>query len=164
MDAFVALAVSICSGVVVSLITLWLAGRQRARHEKQAEATRRKAVLAGIGRELQWNRSATRTTLDASNAHYMIGRLASVAFERHGSELATIAPDSVALVFEHYSRVGTVREGIRSFTGPPGRDAEEKLRLQWIELSDQARVEVTNSATRALKSLGLPLELEHAKE
>ena len=155
MAEFVALAVSIFSGVVVSLVTLWLAGWQRARHEKHAEATRRKAVLAGIGRELQWNRSATRTTLDASNAHYMIGRLASVAFERHGSELATIAPNSVAAVFEHHSRVGAVREGIRSFVGPPGREADEKLRLQWIKLSDQARVEVTNPATKALKSLGL---------
>ena len=164
MDAFVALVVSICSGVVVSLITLWLAGRQRARHEKHVEATRRKAVLAGIGRELQWNRTATRTTLDASNAHYMIGRLASVAFERHGSELATIAPGSVAPVFEHYSRVGTAREGIRAFAGPPSRAADEKLRLQWIELSDQARVEVTNSATKALNSLGLPLELQRSNE
>lgn len=164
MDEFIAFAVATFSGVVVSLVTLWLAGRQRARHDRRAEATRRKAVLAGIGRELQWNRSATRTTLDASNAHYMIGRLATVAFERHGSELAMIAPDSVAPVFEHYSRVGTVREGIRTFAGPPGREADEKLRLQWIELSDQARVEVSNSATKALGSLGLPLELQHSNE
>ena len=164
MDAFVTLAVSTCSGVVVSLITLWLAGQQRARHEKHLEATRRKAVLAGIGRELQWNRTATRTRLDANNAHYMIGRLASVAFERHGSELATIAPDSVAPVFEHYSRVGTVREGIRAFTGPPSREADENLRLEWIELSEQARVEVTNSATKALNSLGLPRELQQSKK
>ena len=28
-------------------------------------------------------------------------------------------------------------------------------------MSDKARVEVSNSATRALKSLGLPLELLH---
>ena len=87
-----------------------------------------------------------------------------MAFERHGSELATIAPDSVAPVFEHYSRVGTVREGIRAFAGPPSREADEKLRLQWIELSDQARVEVTKSATEALISLGLPLELQQSKE
>ena len=161
MDEFIALAGSIFSGVIVSLVTLWLAGRQRGRHERQAEATRREAILAGIGRELQWNRSATRTRLDATNAHYMIGRLATVAFERHGSELAMIAPDSVAAVFEHYSTVGTVREGIRIFAGPPGREANEELRLQWIQLSEQARVDVSNSATKALKSLGLPLELQH---
>ena len=165
MDELIALAVSVFSGVmagvIVSLVTLWLAARQRAGEERRAEATRREAILAGIGRELQWNRSATRTTLDATNAHYMIGRLATVAFERHGSELATIAPDSVAVVFEHYSTVGTVREGIRIFAGPPGREADEKLGRLWIEMSDKARVEVSNSATRALKSLGLPLELQH---
>ena len=44
---------------------------------------------------MQWNRIATRGALDASNAHYMIGSLATIAFERHGSELATIAPNSV---------------------------------------------------------------------
>ena len=81
------LTVPTVSGVIVSLVTLWLAARQRARDERRAEETRRKAVLAGIGRELQWNRLAT-TTLDAGNAHYVVGRLASVAFERHGSELA----------------------------------------------------------------------------
>lgn len=161
MEEFADFALTVSSGVVVSLITLWLAGWQRARHERHEEAARRKAVLAGIGRELQWNRSATRTTLDASNAHYMIGRLATVAFERHGSELAAIAPQSVAPVFEHYSRIGTVKEGIRTFTGPPGWEADEKLRLQWIELSEQARVEVSNSATKALNSLGLPLEPQH---
>ena len=111
MDELIALAVSVFSGVIagviVSLVTLWLAARQRAGEERRAETTRREAILAGIGRELQWNRSATRTTLDATNAHYIIGRLATVAFERHGSELATIAPDSVAVVFEHYSTVGT---------------------------------------------------------
>ena len=44
---------------------------------------------------------------------------------------------------------------------PPSREAGEKLRLQWIELSGQARVEVSNSTTKALNRLGLPLELEH---
>ena len=151
------------AGVIVSLVTLWLAARQRVGEERRAEAMRRKAILAGIGRELQWNRSATRTTLDTTNAHYEIGWLATVALERHGSELATIAPDSVAVVFEHYSTVGTVREGIRIFAGPPGRETDEKLRLQWIEMSsDKARREVSDSATRALKSLGLPLELQHS--
>ena len=145
------------SGVIVSLVTLWLAGRQRAEQERRAEAKRREAILAGIARELQWNRTATRA-LEASNAHFKIGSLATVAFERHGSELAAIAPDSVELVFRHYATVGTAREGIRSLAAPPGREADEKLRRQWIDLSDQARTGVSNSATEALKSLGLPLE------
>lgn len=148
---------SIMSGVIVSLVTLWLAGRQRARQERRAEAKRRKAILTGFGRELQWNRTATRE-LDASNAHFKIGSLATVAFERHGSELAAIAPDSVELVFRHYAAVGTAREGIRSLAAPPGREADDKLRRQWIDLSDQARTGVSNSATDALKSLGLPLD------
>ena len=161
MDEFIASVFSILSGVssgvIVSLITLWLAGRQRAKQENQAEESRREAILAGIGRELQWNRTATRGVLDAGNSHYMIGSLATVAFERHGSELATIAPDSVELVFKHYSTVGTAREGIRSLAALPDRDADETLRRQWIELSDQARVGVSNSATEALKSLGIAL-------
>jgi len=157
MDAFIALILSILSGVIVSLVTLWFAGRQHARQETRADARRREAILSAIGRELQWNRIATRTTLDASNAHYMIGRLSTVAFERHGSDLTIIAPDSVELVFKPYSTVGMVREGIRVFAGPPDSDAEKELRLQWIELSDQARPEVSNSATEALKRLGLPL-------
>ena len=148
---------SIMSGVIVSLVTLWLAGRQRARQERRAEAKRRKAILTGFGRELQWNRTATRE-LDASNAHFKIGSLATVVFERHGSELAAIAPDSVELVFRHYAAVGTAREGIGSLAAPPGREADDELRRQWIDLSDQARTGVSNSATDALKSLGLPLD------
>ena len=158
MDEFIALALSILSGVIVSLVTLWLASLQRARQERRTEEKRREAVLAGIGRELQWNRIATRGVLDAGNAHYMVGRLSTIAFERHGSELATIAPDSVEPVFRHYSTVGKVREGIRVVAGPPGHDPDERLRLQWIELSKQASTGVSNSATEALKSLGLPLE------
>ena len=159
MDEFIALVLSVLSGVIVSLVTLRLAGWQRDRQERRTEARRREAILAGIGRELQGNRTATRGELDASNAHYKIGSLATVAFERYGSELATIAPDSVELVFEHYSMVGTAREGIRGFAAPPGREADEELRRQWIDLLDQARTGVSNSATEALKSLGLPLEL-----
>ena len=158
MDEFFALILSILSGVIVSLVTLSLAGWQRARQESRAEARRREAILTGIGRELQWNRIATRRTLDASNAHYMIGRLSTVAFERHGSDLMTFAPDSVEVVFKHYSTVGMMREGIRAFAGPPGSDAEEGLLRQWIELSDEARTGVSNSATEALKSLGWPLQ------
>lgn len=145
------------SGVIVSLVTLWLAGRQRAGQERRAETKRREAILAGIGRELQWNRTATRT-LEASNAHFRIGSLATVAFERHGSELAAIAPDSVELVFRHYATVGTAREGIRSLAAPPGRDADETLQRQWNDLSDRARTGVHNSAAEALNSLGLPMQ------
>ena len=61
MDELIALAVSGFSGVIAGVIvTLWLAARQRAGEERRAEATRREAILAGIGRELQLNRSATR--------------------------------------------------------------------------------------------------------
>ena len=77
MDEFIALVLSIVSGVIVSLVTLWLAGRQKARQERRTEEKRREAVLAGIGRELQWNRTATRGVLDAGNAHYMVGRLSA---------------------------------------------------------------------------------------
>ena len=124
---------------------------------------RREAVLAGIGRELQWNRSAARGALDAFNAHYMVARLATVAFERYGSELATIAPGDEP-VFKHYSRVGTIREGIRIAAGMPDRGEDENLRRQWIGLSSQASVEVSNPATRALKTLGLPLESEEGTD
>ena len=41
MDEFIALPLSILSGVIVSLVTLWLAGRQKARQERQTEARRR---------------------------------------------------------------------------------------------------------------------------
>ena len=162
MDEIIAFVGTIASGVIVgvivSLISLWLAARQRAGHERRAEAARREAVLASIGRELQWNRSALRSEVDASNAHYMIGRLNTVAFERHGSELAKMATDSVAPVFEHYSTVGMVREGIRILAVRPDRKADDELRLQWIRLSEQARADVSNSATKALNSLGLPLD------
>ena len=44
MDELIALAVSVFSGVIagviVSLVTLWLAARQRAGEERRAEATR----------------------------------------------------------------------------------------------------------------------------
>ena len=149
---------SVLSGVIVSLVILWLAGWQRIRQERRTEARRREAILAGIGRELQWNRTSTREVLDANNANYKIGRLATVAFERHGSELAMIAPDSVELVFRHCSTVGTAREGIRSFSAPPGLEADEELRGEWIDLSDQARTRASNSAAEALKSPALPLE------
>ena len=168
MEEFSELAVSVLSGVVsgvvVSLVSLCLQVGNGPGREREAEARRRGAILAGIGRELQWNRSATRGTLDATNAHYMIGKLATVAFQRHGSELATISPDSVEPVFKHYSTVGAVREGIRIVAGMPDRADDDSLRRQWIELSREASVEVSNSATRALKSLGLPLDPHEVTE
>ena len=60
MVEFIALLLSVLSGVIVSLVTLWLAGRQRVRQERRTETRRREAILVGIGRELQWNRTATR--------------------------------------------------------------------------------------------------------
>lgn len=112
---------SLFSGVIVSLITLWQAGRQRAGQERRSG---RNQILAGIGREPQGNRTATRE-LDSSDAHFKIGSLATVAFERRGAELVAIAPDSVDLVFKHYAAVGTAREGIRSLAAPPNREADE---------------------------------------
>ncbi len=88
----------------------------------------------------------------------MIEKQLTVAFERHGSELVMIAPDNVEPVFKHYSTVDTVREGIRVVAGISDREADETLCLQWIQLLNQARVEVSNSAAQALNSLGLPLE------
>lgn len=116
-----AFALTVLAGVIVSLVTLWLAGRQRATQERQAEARRREAVLAAIGRELRWNRVATRGKLQASNAHIMVG------------------------------------EGIRAL-GPPGTHGDEQHRKTWIDLCSQASVDISNSATQALNSLGLPVE------
>ena len=158
LDELIAFVLTILAGVLVSLVTLWLAGRQRTNEETQAEERRRKAVLAAIGAELRWNRTATRGTLDASNAHVMVGTLATVAFERHGADLATIAPDSIEPVFEHYALICRVREGIRAFAGPRGRGASENVRNQWIKLSEDASRGISNSATASLQSLRLPLE------
>ena len=147
MNELTAFVATILSGVVVSLVTLWLAGRQRAKEDTRAEARRREAVLAAIGAELRWNRAATRETLAVGNAHVMVGTLATVAFERHGGDLATIAPDSIEPVFEHYALVGKVREGVRAIAGPPGGDAHERGRGEWIEVRGEASVGVTRSAT-----------------
>ena len=152
-----AFTLTVLAGVIVSLVTLWLAGRQRTNQERQAQARRRTAVLAAIGRELRWNRGATRGELDASNAHVMVGALNTVAFEAHAGELATIAPDSVSAVYEHYGMVGRAREGIRAL-GPPGTHTDPQVRQDWIKVSAEASVAVSNSATAALNSLGLPLE------
>ena len=64
MDEILALVLAILSGVIVSLITLKLAARQRAKDERLAEEPRRGAILAVIGNELRRNRVATRGTLE----------------------------------------------------------------------------------------------------
>lgn len=152
-----AFTLTVLAGVIVSLVTLWLAGRQRAGQERQAEARRRNTVLAAIARELRWNRGATRGELDASNAHVMVGALTTVAFEAHAGELATIAPDSISAVYEHYGMVGRAREGIRAL-GPPGTHTDPQVRQDWIRVCAEASVAVSNSATDALYALGLPVE------
>ena len=75
-----------------------------------------------------------------------------------GADLATIAPDSIESVFKHYALVGKARAGIRALARPPGAAADDRVRVQWIQVCDEASVGVTNSATEALRSLGLPLE------
>lgn len=152
-----AFTLTVLAGVIVSLVTLWLAGRQRARQEHQAESRRREAVLAAIGRELGWNRGATGGQLDARNAHVMVGALSTVAFDAHAGELAMIARESVATVYEHYGMVGRAREGIRAL-GPPGTHTDQQVREDWIQMCFEASVAVSNSATEALRSLGLPAE------
>lgn len=154
---FGAFALAVLAGVIVSLITLWLSGRQRAKQEERAESLRREAVLAAIGRELRWNRVATRGKLDADNAHVTVGALATVAFECHAGDLATIAPESLEDVYRHYALVATVREGIRA-VGPPGMGDNAHLRPTWIELCSRASNDVSNSATQALRALGLSVE------
>lgn len=152
-----AFTLTVLAGVIVSLVTLWLAGRQRARQEQQAESRRREAVLAAIGRELRWNRGTMRRGLDARDAHLVVGGLSTVAFDAHAGELATIAPESVATVYEHYGTVGRAREGIRAL-GPPGTHTDQQVREDWIRVCLEASRDVYNSATEALRSLGLPIE------
>lgn len=123
-----AFTLTVLAGVIVSLATLWLAGHQRAKQERQAGARRRNAVLAAIGRELRWNRGATRGELDANNAHVMVGALTTVAFQAHAGALATIAPDSVSAVYEHYGMVGRAQEGIRALG--PRRSPERVLQTR----------------------------------
>ena len=60
----------------------------------------------------------------------MVGALTTVAFEAHAGELATIAPKSIATVYEHYSMVGRAREGIRAL-GPPGTHIDQQVREDW---------------------------------
>ena len=152
-----AFTLTVLAGVIVSLVTLWLAGRQRARQEKQAESRRRDAVFAAIGRELRWNRAASGGQLDARDAHVMVGALSTVAFDAHAGELATIAPESAATVYEHYGMVGRAREGIRAL-GPPGTHTDQRVREDWIRVCLEGGVAVSDSAADALRSLGLPIE------
>ena len=155
MNALLEIGATVSAGIIVSLVTLWLAGRQRATEDRLKESKRRNTILASIGEELRWNRIATRS-LDVTNAHYMIGKLSTVAFERHGADLAEVAPENVEIVFKHYSTVSEVREGIRGFAGMREREMDETQRRQWIELCSRAGTEVSNSATEALKNLELP--------
>jgi len=80
------------AGVIVSLVRLYLAERQRTRDEKQTEARRPEAVLAAFGSELPRNRAATCRKLDASNAHVMVWALTGVAFEHHADPQESGAP------------------------------------------------------------------------
>ena len=157
MNVFLGLLASISSGVIVSLITLWFAARQRTKEERLAERQRRDAVLAGIGRELQWNRTAIRD-IEIGNAHFMIGNLKTVAFERHGAELATIAPESLQPVFEHYATIARLREGVRTLAGPYTTEPNGRPLQLLIDLLSRATAQVGNSATASLNSLGIPLE------
>ena len=54
MELLIAFLLTTCSGVVASLTTLWLAGRQRSKQEAVAEARRRDAILVAIRSELRW--------------------------------------------------------------------------------------------------------------
>ena len=124
---------------------------------------RREAILAGIGRELQGNRSAARGALDAFNAHYMVARLATVAFERYGCRVGNDRPGGRARIQALLEgRYHTGRHPHRRGNARPGED--ENLRRQWIGLASQASVEVSNPATLALKTLGLQLESEEGTD
>ena len=157
METLISFSLAITSGVLVSLITLWLSGLQRANQEERSEKRRRDAIFAAIGEELRWNRSAIRTDVDVTNAHILVGALTSVAFERYGADLSTIAPDCIKPVFKHYAQVGKTREGIRAIAGSRDFEASDKVRQQWIKICDDARVEIAKSATQALECLHLPL-------
>ena len=157
MNNFLGFMASISSGVIVSLVTLWLAGRQRTKQDRLAEQQRRETILAGIGRELQWNRTAIKD-LELSSAHYLTGDLKTVAFERYGAELATIASESLEPVFEHYAAVSRLREGVRILAIHTTREINERALMPLIGLLTSAGPAVGNSATAALKSLGIALE------
>ena len=90
----------------------------------------------------------------------MIGDLKTVAFERYGVELATIASESLDPVFEHYAAVARLREGVRILAGRSAREINERSLMLLIGLLNSAGPAVSNSATAALKSLGISLEPE----
>ena len=115
-------------------------------------------IVAAIGAELRWNRTATRGKLDIDNANAMVGSLATVAFERHGADLVSVASESVERVFRHYALVGKARAGIRSLARRTSAASDDRQRAQWIEVCGEASVQVSNSATEALHSLRVPLE------
>ena len=93
--------------------------------------------------------------MDVTNAPLLVGAFSSVAFERHGDDLATIAPEGIESVYQHYAEVGKARDGIRTIVGLPNRDANERSYHQWIRVCDAARVNVANTASEALRTLGL---------
>ena len=157
LNALLEMGAAILAGVIVSLFSVWLAGRQHAKEDRLKETKRRDAILASIGQELRWNRNAARS-FDARKIHCILGVLSTVAFERHGADLAEIAPKSVEIVFKHYSKVSEVREGIRVFAGMREYDLDETQRIQRSELTSLAGADVSNTATDALKNLGLPLD------
>ena len=154
-----AFTLAVLAGVIVSLVTL-RAGQTPTHQTAEAgfEARRRRKVLAAIGRELRWNRGATQGKLDAPNAH--AGRRADYRRLRaHAGELATIAPQSVAAVYEHYGMVGRAQEGIRAL-GPSGAHTDPRVRDDWTRVCPESSVAVSNSPTEALDSLGLPVGTE----
>ncbi len=153
MNNFVGFVISVSSGVLVSLITLCLAERQRTKEKILAERQRRRAVLAGIGRELEWNRAAIKD-IELGTAHYRIGDLTTVAFETYGAELAMVAPESLQSVFEHYAAVARLREGVRILAVHTTREINERALMPLIGLLDNAGPALSNSATAALESLG----------
>ena len=157
MEPLISFALTIGSGVLVSVITLLLAEYQRARQEARSEKRCREAILTAIRAELRWNRTANLNDLDVTNAHILVGALTTVAFERHGADLSTIVPDSIKSVFEHYAQVGKTRESIRSFAGSSSSTANDKTREQWIEICNDIRVQVANTATKALDAFKEPL-------
>jgi len=159
METFIGFILAILSGVIVARISLRFAAQQRVIEETEDEAKKNDAILNSIAFELQWNRQATRGNVDVTNVHVAIGALTTVAFERFGAELANIAPDSIKDIFEHYALVGRVREGIRNIAAVSNREADERLRNEWIQLSRMAGAELSNSASKALTSLNMPLEL-----
>ena len=90
---------------------------------------------------VRWNRTATRRTLDARTPQVVVGTLATAVLGHHGTDLATIAPESTEPVFEHYAFAGKARAGhprlagiARRRRGParaPAWDRSVRRRQRW---------------------------------